>query len=115
MCTQTGKHFWEEVISQLQCFLQTCSGLNYKKENKHMQFYLPLTNFLHPAFELISLEEYDEDTLINLVSSAWILKWSFYLSLLEEHITTTGAPQKTLKRWYSLTSYYSSDKSKWTQ
>ena len=80
-----------------------------------MQFYLPLTNFLHPAFELISLEEYDEDTFINLVSSAWILKWSFYLSLLEEHITTTGAPQKTLKRWYSLTSYYSSDKSKWTQ
>lgn len=75
-----------------------------------IQLPLPLTNLLHPTFKLISLEEDDEDTFINLVTSAWILKWSFYLSLLEEHITTTGTPQKTLKRRYSLTSYYSSNK-----
>ena len=72
---------------------------------------LPITNLFNPAFELISLEEYDEDTFINLVSRTWILKWSFYLSLLEEHVTTTGTPQKPLKRQYSLTSNYSSDES----
>ena len=92
---------------------RTKESENYQQEkaNKNTQLPLPLTNLLHSAFELISLEENDEDTLVNLVTSAWILKWSFNLSLLEEHITTTGTPQKTLKRRYSLTSYHSSYKS----
>ena len=89
--------------------LQPTSNISAKFEQ--LKPALPLTNLLHPAFKLISLEEDDEDTFINLVTSARILKWSFNLSLLEEHITTTGTPQKTLKRRYSLTSYHSSNKS----
>jgi len=57
----------------------------------------PLTNLLHPAFELISLEEDNEDTLIDLVTSAWVFKWSLNLGLLKEHVTPAGSPQKTLK------------------
>ena len=41
----------------------------------------PLTNFHHPAFELISLKKYNKDTLVDLVSSAWIFQRSLYFCL----------------------------------
>ena len=76
-----------------------------------MQIFLPLTNLFHPAFEMISLEENNEDALIDLVTSAWVFKWGLNLHLLKEHITTTGTPQKSLKWMHSFTSNHSCHKS----
>lgn len=76
-----------------------------------MPIFLPLTNLFHPAFEMISLEENNEDALIDLVTSAWVFKWGLNLHLLKEHITTTGTPQKSFKWMHSFTSNHSCHKS----
>ena len=73
----------------------------------------PLTNLFHPAFELISLEEDNEDTLIDLVTGARVFKWCLNLCLLKEHITTAGTPQKAFKRGHSFTRNHPCHKPEW--
>ena len=101
---------WEyNKVSNLHIYNTTGKITQYKQIIKTFS---PLTNLLHPAFELISLKEYNKDTFVDLVSSAWIFQRSLYFCLFEENVSTTGTPQKTLKGRYSLSCYNTSHKTR---
>lgn len=85
-----------------------------------MQIHLPLTDFLHSILQLVSLEKYDEDrfvdlitlwkhhqvklentnisttfTIVSFVSStyrSWVFQRIFNICLSQEHITSANSP-----------------------